>query len=481
MTDPDAPRITLDRHYVNGAWTAPLGTATMQMFNPATEAAYGTLALGDARDVDRAVAAATAAFESRGRAPLADRLALLERIHAGMQARAGDLARAQSREMGAPITAAREAMTASAIGQVPAFAEALAALPEREVLANGDTLLREPIGVVGLITPWNWPLYQAILKVIPALATGCCAILKPSEHSPLSAQILAEILHEAGTPPGAFALIQGTGPEVGAAMSRHPGIQMMSFTGSTRGGRAVTTDSADTVKRVTLELGGKSPNLVFASARLEVDVARGVDEITHTAGQLCDAPTRMLVERSVYDRAVAIAAARAEATPLGDPSREGDHIGPVVNPAQWARVQGYIEAGLEEGARLAAGGPGKPQGLETGLYVRPTVFADVTPGMTIWREEIFGPVLCMMPFDTEDEAVALANDTPYGLAAYVQTQDTAQAGRVSARLRAGAVHVNGGVIGYGTPYGGMKASGNGREGGAHGLSEYQEIKTLHFG
>jgi aldehyde dehydrogenase (NAD+) len=349
------------------------------------------------------------------------------------------------------------------------------------MLDNGDTLLREPIGVCGLITPWNWPINQIALKVVPALATGCTCVLKPSEYTPLSAMLYAEMLAEAGVPPGVFNLIQGDEAGAGAALSAHPDVAMISFTGSTRAGVAVTRAAVPTVKRVTLELGGKSPNLVFADCDLDAQVAASVRECMYNSGQSCDAPTRLLVERAVYDRACAVAQETAEAIATGDPSEEGDHIGPLFDKVQYERVQALIEAGLAEGARLLTGGPGRPAGHETGWYVRPTIFADVSNDMRIAREEIFGPVLVILPFETEQDAIEIANDTPYGLAAYLQTGDPARAERVARRLQAGAVHINGGALNYGSPFGGYKQSGNGREGGVYGLEDYQELKTLHFG
>jgi aldehyde dehydrogenase (NAD+) len=476
-------RIETERHYVAGDWVTPLGTETMPIMNPATDTRIGTVALGSVADVDRAAKAAVAAFAEFGRWSRADRLALLRRIRDLTEARREDLAQAISAEMGAPITMARESQAEAGIGHADGFIEALEAQQERWTLPNGDALLREPIGPAGLITPWNWPINQIALKVLPALATGCPAILKPSEHTPLSAALYAEILHEAGVPPGAFALIHGTGAEVGDALARHPGLAMVSFTGSTRAGISVSKSAADSVKRVTLELGGKSPNLVFADCRgdLEVRVRASVAECFLNTGQSCDAPTRMIVERACYDEVVEIARAAAEATMVGDPGREGDHIGPLFDRLQWDRVQQRIAHGIDEGARLVAGGTGRPAGLDVGWYVRPTVFADVTNDMTIAREEIFGPVLSILRAEDEAEAIRIANDTPYGLAAFLQTGDPGRAERVAARLRAGAVHINGGGLGWGTPFGGYKASGNGREGGAMGLEDYQEVKSLHFG
>ena len=382
-------------------------------------------------------------------------------------------------EMGAPISMAREAHADAAVGHLQGFIDALEKMQERKKLASGDIQLREAIGVCGLITPWNWPMNQIALKVIPALATGCTCVLKPSEHTPISAMIYAEIIHEAGFPAGVFNLVQGDGPTVGAAMSRHPNIQMMSFTGSTRAGTAVTRDAADTVKRVTLELGGKSPNLVFADCDLEARVTASVDECMYNTGQSCDAPTRLLVERDCYDEAVSIAKRAVEATEVGDPTQEGGHIGPLFDRIQFDRVQAMIAVGIDEGATVLTGGLGKPNGVTDGWFVKPTVFIDVSNAMRIAQEEIFGPVLVIIPFDTEDDAIEIANDTPYGLAAYLQTGDQARAERVAARLRAGAVHINGGGFNYGSPFGGYKQSGNGREGGVMGLDDYLETKTLH--
>ena len=467
------------KFYINGEWVVPQSTMTMPVLNPATAEQVAEVALGNEADVDVAVAAAKAAFERFSQTSKSERLALLRRIRLVSERRFEELAQAMRLEMGAPITMAREAQADAAIGHLDGFIHALEKLEERERFDNGEVVLKEPIGVCGLITPWNWPINQVVLKVLPVIATGCTCVLKPSEHTPVSAMLYAEILDEAGVPAGVFNLVQGVGPVVGAALSRHADIQMMSFTGSTRAGTAVTRDAADTVKRVTLELGGKSPNLVFADCDLQAQVTQSVAECMFNTGQSCDAPTRLLVERACYDEAVAIARSAAEATAVGDPEEEGEHIGPLFDQIQFDRVQNMIQVGIDEGATLVAGGPGRPEGFEKGWYVRPTIFADVNNSMRIAREEIFGPVLAIIPFDTEEDAVAIANDTPYGLAAYVQTGDAERAARLSKALRAGAVHINGGAYEYGSPFGGYKASGNGREGGAMGLEDFLETKIVH--
>ena len=469
----------LQKFYINGEWVNPLSDATMAVLNPATEQQIGLVALGNDADVDRAVAAANAAFEGFSQTSKDERLALLGRVREITKARFEDLAQAMRMEMGAPITMSRDAQTDAAIGHLDGFIAALEEFEERVTLANGDIIVREPIGVCGLITPWNWPMNQITLKVLPALATGCCVVLKPSEHTPVSAMVYAEILHEAGYPAGVFNLINGEGPVVGAALSRHQDIQMMSFTGSTRAGTAVTRDAADTVKRVTLELGGKSPNLVFADCDLQAQVTASVAECMLNTGQSCDAPTRLLVERSCYDEVLKIAKQAAADTAVGNPEDEGDHIGPLFDRLQFDRVQAMIRVGIDEGATLLAGGLGKPEGYETGWFVKPTIFSDVSNEMRIAREEIFGPVLVIIPFEDEADGISIANDTPYGLAAFLQTGNKERAERVASKLRAGAVHINGGGIEYGTPFGGYKQSGNGREGGMMGLEDYLETKTLH--
>ena len=473
----------LRKFYINGEWVEPLSTREMDVINPASEAKIATITLGSVDDVDRAVAAANEAFATYSQTSREERLALLQKFLGIYNERFEEMALAISMEMGAPISMSRDAQADCGAGHLQGFIDALAVQPEREILDNGDILVREPIGVCGLITPWNWPMNQVALKVVPALATGCTCVLKPSEFTPLSAALYAEMLHDAGFPPGVFNLVNGDGPTAGATLSKHADVQMISFTGSTGAGRAISKDAADTIKRITLELGGKSPNLVFADCgdELENRVTSSVFECFYNTGQSCDAPTRLLVEHSCYDRVLDIAKQACSEQAVGDPAVEGDHIGPLVSDIQFGRVQGHIERAIVDGTRLLCGGAGKPEGFDTGYYVRPTIFADVTNDMPIAREEVFGPVLAIIPFDTEEEAIELANDTPYGLAAYIQTGDPGRAERVASRLRAGAVHINGGGFEYGSPFGGYKQSGNGREGGIMGLDDYQEVKTLHFG
>ncbi len=469
----------LKNFYINGSWVKPLSEKTMRVLNPANETQVGFIGLADEDDVNSAVEAAYSAFKGFSQSSKADRLELLLNVKSVTERRLEELAQAMCLEMGAPITMARDAQADAAIGHLDGFIEALKNHQERTRLKNGDILIREPIGICGLITPWNWPMNQITLKVLPALATGCTCILKPSEHTPISAMLYAEILHESGYPPGVFNLIQGDGGTAGAAMSKHPKIEMMSFTGSTRAGKAVTCDAADTVKRVTLELGGKSPNLVFSDCDLEERVTASVAECMFNSGQSCDAPTRLLVQKECYEKVLLIAKTAAENTKIGNPEIEGDHIGPLFDEIQFARVQKMIQQGIDEGATLLAGGLGKPVGFETGWFTKPTIFCNVSNNMRVAREEIFGPVLVIIPFEDEQDAINIANDTPYGLAAYIQTGDIDRAERVAAKLRAGAVHINGGGIEYGTPFGGYKQSGNGREGGVMGIEDYLETKSLH--
>ncbi len=469
----------LKKHYVNGEWVSPLGTQEFPVMNPASDEQIDTVVLGNAADVDRAVAAAKAAFETFSQTSKAERLTLLKSLLEQTHARLDDLAAAITAEIGAPISMAREEHAATGIWHLEAFIKILEQQEERTVLENGDILLREPIGVCGLITPWNWPVNQVAAKVIPALAAGCTVVMKPSEHTPMAAAIYAEMIDAAGYPAGVFNLVQGDGPTVGAAISKHPDIDMVSFTGSTRAGKIISKHAADTIKRVALELGGKSPNIVFADCDLERQIADSIVLCMFNTGQCCDAPTRMLVERSCYDEALKIAKAAGEAIEVGDPTKEGNHIGPQFDKLQYDRVQLLIQAGIDEGATLLVGGLGKPEGYEKGWYTKPTIFADVSNDMTIAQQEIFGPVLVMIPFEDEEDAIRIANDTPYGLHAYIQSGDREKAERVAKRIRAGGVQINGGPFKFGSPFGGYKQSGNGREGGEQGLEEYQEIKVLH--
>ena len=469
----------LNKFYIDGAWVAPSAGTSFPIKNPANDSLIGEVALGAAADVDRAVVAANTALKTFSKTSKEERVALLQRLLEVYTARLEDMAWAITHEMGAPIDMSRSEQAGCGIDHIKSFIEVLNEHDARETLSSGDVLYREPIGVCGLITPWNWPISQIALKVLPALAVGATCILKPSEHTPLSAAVFAEIVHEAGYPAGVFNLIYGDGVDVGAVMSRHPDIAMMSFTGSTRAGILVSKDAADTVKRVTLELGGKSPNLIFADngADLKSRVEDSVANCFHNTGQSCNAPTRMLVERSCYNEVVDVATAAAIAQPIGDPAEPGDHIGPLFDQLQYERVQAMIQIGIDEGARLVAGGLGKPEGFEQGWYARPTIFADVNNQMAVARQEIFGPVLVIIPFDTEEEGISIANDTDFGLAAYIQTGDATRAERVCASLQAGTVTINGQSTNYGSPFGGYKQSGNGREGGVFGLEDYIELKV----
>jgi len=461
--------------YINGAWMTPEGAPKLDVINPATERPCGQISLGSAAHVDQAARAARAAFAGYSQWSREDRLALLGRIVDVYKRRYNDMAAAITEEMGAPVSLSQTAQAAIGIGHFQAAQGILASYKFEEM--RGTTLLaREPIGVCGFITPWNWPINQIACKVAPALAVGCTMVLKPSEIAPFSAWIITEILHEAGVPPGVFNLINGNGPTVGAAISSHPEIDLVSFTGSTRAGIEVARAAAPTVKRVHQELGGKSPNIILPDADLQAAVTRGVKHVMQNSGQSCNAPTRMIAPHTLMDQIIPIARAAAESTTVGDPNGNAE-LGPVVSELQYNKIQALIAKGIEEGATLVAGGPGKPEGLEVGYYVKPTVFANVTNQMTIAREEIFGPVLAILGYDTVEEALTIANDTPYGLAAYVQGKDPAQLRQVAKNLRAGQVNINGAGMDIMAPFGGYKQSGNGREWGDLAFGEFLETKA----
>lgn len=464
------------KQYIDGEWVESNGGTRHEVINPATEEPCTEITLGTAADVDLAVGAARKAFESFSRTSVDERIALLEKIIAEYQKRIPDIARAISQEMGCPISLAQTAQAGAGLGHLSISLEALKNFQFIEKVGDA-TVVHEPIGVVALITPWNWPMNQTIAKVAPCLAAGNSMILKPSEQTPRSGAILAEIMDAAGVPAGVFNLVQGDGPGVGTALAQHPDIDMISFTGSTRAGIMVAKNAADTVKRVHQELGGKSPNIILEGAPLDVALPGGVGGVLLNSGQSCIAPTRMLVHKSQHDEALAKVAAIMDAKEVDDPSKEGGHIGPVVNKAQWDKIQGLIKKGIDEGATLASGGLGRPEGFETGYYVKPTVFGNVRNDMTIAREEIFGPVLVLIPYEDEDDAVRIANDTPYGLGAYI-AGDPAKAKPLVSKLRAGCVFVNAGGINLNTPFGGYKQSGNGREFGKYGLAEFMELKSV---
>ena len=463
------------KFYIDGVWVDPVSPKQIDVINPATEAVAGHISIGSAADVDKAVAAAKRAFASFSQTSRADRIELLQNIVAEYQKRYADMAAAITEEMGAPGWLAMQAQAAIGVGHLMTGIEVLKNYSFEEL--RGSTLLaKEPIGVCAFITPWNWPINQIACKVVPALAVGCTMILKPSEIAPFSAQLWTEVLHAAGVPSGVFNLVNGDGPGVGAALSSHVDVDMVSFTGSTRAGVAVAQAAAPTVKRVAQELGGKSPNIVLDDADLDVSVTRGVQQMMTNSGQSCNAPSRMLVPAGKMAAAKIIAKAAAEGVTVGSPDGNAK-IGPVVSETQWQKIQGLIQKGIDEGATLVAGGMGKPEGLETGYYVKPTVFADVTNDMTIAREEIFGPVLTMLAYDGEEEAIAIANDTVYGLAAYVEGE-LERAHAVARRLRAGQVFINGKGGDLMAPFGGYKQSGNGREWGDLAFAEFLEVKAV---
>ena len=465
------------KFYIDGAWVDPVAAKTRSVVNPATEQVLYEIALGSAADVDKAVVAARRAFETFSATSREDRVALLTKIIEVYKSRAKDLGAAISDEMGAPLAFAEKFQVGAGLGHIVAALDILKTYSFDEPVGNA-MVVREPIGVVGMITPWNWPLNQIACKVAPALAAGCTMILKPSEFTPSSALIFAEILHDAGVPKGVFNLINGLGPDVGAAMSAHAGIDMISFTGSTRAGIDVAQRAATTVKRVSQELGGKSPNIILDDADLQKAVAGGVGSVFMNSGQSCNAPTRMLVPQSKMNEAIAIAKAVAEKTKAGDPRAADTNIGPVVNETQWNKIQALISKGVAEGATLVAGGPGRPDGASKGYFVKPTVFANVNNDMTIAREEVFGPVLTILGYKDEDDAVRIANDTPYGLAGYVSGASMDRVRAVARKIRAGNVNLNGVPNERTAPFGGYKQSGNGREWGKFGLEEYLEVKAI---
>ena len=466
--------------YIDGGWVAPEAGTDFEVIDPSSEEAFAVISLGGQADTDAAVAAARRAFPDWAATPPAERLQAVERIFEIYTARADEMAETISREMGAPIEMAKAQQVPAGLGHIKNFIRAAKGFAFERPLgehAPNDRIIYDPAGVCALITPWNWPMNQVTLKVIPALLTGCTMVLKPSEIAPLNALLFAEIVDEAGVPAGVFNLVNGDGAGVGTQLSGHPDVDMVSFTGSGRAGMAISKNAADTLKRVHLELGGKGANIIFADAD-EKAVKRGTLHCFNNTGQSCNAPSRMLVQREIYDTAVETADAVADAMQVGPASEAGRHIGPAVSQAQFDKIQNLIQVGIDEGARLVAGGVGRPEGTNRGYFVRPTVFADVTNDMSIAREEIFGPVLSIIPFETEDEAIAIANDTTYGLTNYVQSEDGAKRDRVARQLRSGMVEMNGQSRGAGSPFGGVKASGNGREGGVWGLEDFCEIKSV---
>jgi aldehyde dehydrogenase (NAD+) len=463
--------------YIDGAWVDPVEPKELKVINPATEEAAGVISMGSAKDVDRAVMAARRAFDSYSRTSPAERLALMERILAAYKAHYDEIAQAISIEMGAPITLSKGSQTGVGVGHISAMIEVLKNFKFEEM--HGTVrLVQEPVGVCALITPWNWPMNQVAAKVVPALAAGCTMVLKPSEYSPFSAIIWAKVMHEAGVPAGVFNLINGDGASVGAPLSSHREVDMVSFTGSTRAGSEVARNAAASVKRVHQELGGKSPNVLLDDADFERAVTKSVLHVFQNSGQSCNAPTRMLVPAAKLAEVEAIAKRVAESVITGDPTSEKTNLGPLVSKLQFERVEGYIAKGIAEGAKVVIGGSGRPDGLTKGYFVKPTIFSNVRNDMTIAREEIFGPVLCILPYDNEEQAVQIANDTPYGLAAYVWSKDNLHARRIGGRIRAGQVTLNGASGSMNTPFGGFKMSGNGREWGEFGLRDYLEVKAV---
>jgi aldehyde dehydrogenase (NAD+) len=467
----------LRKFYVDGEWVDPICANDLAVENPATEELVATISLGAMADVNRAVAAAKHAFPLYSQTSVDERIALLETLLTIYSDRYDEMAVAISIEMGAPISFSTTAQADCGRGHINSALEALKTFEfERQI--GSTRVVKEAIGVCGFITPWNWPINQISCKVAPALATGCTMVLKPSEIAPISGYLFTEMMHQAGFPDGVYNMINGNGPDVGAEIAAHPDIDMVSFTGSTRAGVLVAKAAADTVKRVTQELGGKSPNIIFEDANLEKDVTAGVRRMMNNTGQSCNAPSRMLVQSSVYDQAIKIAKTAVEDIAVDQPTKEGEHLGPLSSRVQFDKVQGLIKKGIEEGADVVAGGLGKPDGLDIGYFVKPTVFSGVSNDMTIAQEEIFGPVLTMISFDTEEQAIEIANDTPYGLAAYFSTASEERAARVASQLRAGMISVNSASQNYTAPFGGYKQSGNGREWGEFGFDDFLEIKGI---
>jgi aldehyde dehydrogenase (NAD+) len=463
--------------YIDGKWVSPTEAHAREVINPSNEEPIATISLGNAADVDEAVAAAKGAFETYSQTSVEERLALLRRVIEVYKAKSEEMAQTISLEMGCPLLLSRAAQAAAGLGHLFEIVKVLETFKFEDL--KGSTLMRkEPIGVCGLITPWNWPMNQIVAKVAPALAAGCTVVLKPSELAPLSAYLFTQILDEARVPRGVFNLVNGDGPTVGAAIAMHPDIAMVSFTGSTRAGVAVALAAAPTVKRVTQELGGKSAHIILDDADVDIAVKDGVQSCFRNTGQSCNAPTRMLVPRSKMPQAIAAAKKTAAATPVGDSLAEGNHIGPLASKAQFDKVRRLIRVGIEEGAQLIAGGPDRPEGMSKGYFVKPTIFAEVRNDMTIAREEIFGPVLCIIPYEDEEDAVRIANDTPYGLSGFVTAGDVERARGVARRIRSGNVHINNARVDFGGCFGGYKQSGNGREWGEAGLAEFLELKAI---
>jgi aldehyde dehydrogenase (NAD+) len=466
--------------YINGAWVNPSHANNFDVINPADESVCATISLGSETDTNLAVSAAKNALTTWSVSSIEQRIEVLEALYSIYKRRWSDMAEAISLEMGAPIDFANTAQTGAGAGHIKTFIEKLRAFEFEKPLgdhAPDNRIVFEPKGVCALITPWNWPINQVTLKVIPAIATGCTMVLKPSEIAPLSSMVFAEMIDEAGLPPGVFNLVNGDGPGVGSQLSGHPDVAMVSFTGSTRAGALISHNAADDFKRIGLELGGKGANIIFSDADDDA-IIRGVKHCFSNTGQSCNAPTRMLVERSIYEQSVAKAQAVAAQTLVDLPAKKGKHIGPVVSQLQFDKIQDLIQQGIDEKATLSAGGTGKPEGFETGYFVKPTIFSDVNNQMTIAQTEIFGPVLSMIPFEDEEEAIAITNDTCFGLTNYIQTQDADKAKRVAKRLRSGMVEINGANLSMDAPFGGYKHSGIGREGGVLGLEEFLEVKVI---